>query len=116
MNLNKFYELILKDNGGSYNIVTGVFNPNTGYIVSLSDRELKVPLKEFNKDILKTFLIDHIDALCLDTFYLGAWVHLDTVYLDVSSNIFDKDRAIRVGKINKQLAIYDCENQVAIHL
>ena len=116
MNLNKFYNNILEQNGGSYNIVTGDVNPITGYMVSIKGCEQRIILDNFTKEALNSFLIENIHLLCLDVYYLGAWVHNGYVYLDVSVNEPSESRALKLAKTNKQLAIYDCANQVAIQL
>lgn len=116
MNLSKFYDSILERNGGSYNIVTGEFNPTTGYMVSIKGCEQRIALDKFTREALNYYLVENIHMLCLDIYYLGAWVDNDFVYLDVSVNELKESRALKLAKTNKQIAIYDCANSVAIHV
>ncbi len=116
MSINKFYESIVENKGGSYNFVTGDFNPTTGFMVSIKGCESRSLLSKFDKTVLNYFLVENIDKLCLDVYYLGAWIEGDNIYLDVSVRELNKSRALKLAKTNKQLAIYDCETGVAIHL
>ena len=56
MNLQNFYNELVNNNGASYNITTGILNPNSGYFVSLPKRELQLQKEEFNEEVLKVFL------------------------------------------------------------
>ena len=42
MNLQNFYNELVNNNGASYNITTGILNPNRGFFVSLPNRKLQI--------------------------------------------------------------------------
>jgi hypothetical protein len=48
--------------------------------------------------------------------YFGGWLDDNTLYLDTSVNIEDLDEAMKLGRANNQLAIYDVKNQTSIRL
>ena len=48
--------------------------------------------------------------------YIGLWVSDGLVYLDLSINICKKNDALRIGKQNKQKAVYDVKNNKDIKI
>lgn len=48
--------------------------------------------------------------------YIGLWLDNNIMFIDVSININDKVEALEFAKYNKQLAIYDLENNDSIYL
>ena len=116
MNLQKFLSEALKNNGGSYNITTGESNPTDGYMVSYSEYELVIDAVELNETILKEYITNNIDKLCLDKYFVGLWINNGKAYLDISAKFNNLSEACYRGMINEQLAIYDNANAVAIHL
>ena len=105
----------INDNGGvSYNITTGDYNPNWGYMVSLPNYEMTFDKVE--EQTIKDYLLKNIEALANEDVYFGAWVDQDKIYFDVSVRLFGLWGACYAGIVNNQKAIYDNANAVAIHL
>jgi hypothetical protein len=86
-------------------------------MVSLKGSEAKFYIDDISDE--------RIDELCRvyrttidwrDGIYFGAWVDGDTLYLDVSLNIQDREVAIAYGHANHQKAIYDVNNGKSIYL
>lgn len=116
MNLQNFYNELVNNNGASYNITTGILNPNSGYFVSLPNRELQINRNNFNDEVLREFLTKNAGLLCRENNFVGGWIENDIVYLDVSEQIADKRTALNLGVQRNQLAIYDANNGKVINL
>ena len=114
MNLPNFLTEVLTNGGASFNLVTGIFNPNQGYFVSVPNREVKTT--NLTAEILADFINTNIDLLSNENYFLGGWVENDIVYLDVSEQIFDKRTALVQGINRNQLAIFDASNSSVIKL
>lgn len=109
MNIIKFIAQAKQDNGGSYCLMTGYFNPTTGYMVSLEGAEQT--FEHFPSDIaVQQYILNNAERLCYHNRYLGLWYNEEKAlwYMDVSVNVEDYDTAIRIGIMNSQIAIWDC--------
>lgn len=116
MNLQKFLSEALKNNGGSYNITTGEYNPTDGYMVSLPNNELVINVDDLCATTLSEYIINNADNLSSDESFVGIWINNGKAYIDVSVKYNDLEEACYMGLNNNQLAIYDNANSVAIHL
>jgi hypothetical protein len=116
MNLQNFYNELVNNNGASYNITTGILNPNSGFFVSLPNREQQINREDFNTSILADFINNNSDLLSNENNFVGGWIENDIVYLDVSEQIADKRTALNLGVQRNQLAIYDANNGNVISL
>ena len=114
MNLPNFLTEVLTNGGASFNLVTGIFNPNHGFFVSVSNREQQTT--NLTTELLSNFIINNIDLLSNENYFLGGWVENGIVYLDVSEQIFDKRTALTQGINRNQLAIFDASNSSVINL
>lgn len=93
--------------------------PQRGYMVSLKGSEAVF----YDIDEMSD---ERIDELCRvyrttidwrDGIYFGAWVDEDeTLYLDVSLNIQDRDVAIAFGRANEQISIWSVDDMANIIL
>jgi hypothetical protein len=108
MNFQSVLEQAIKDNGISYSINYGDCNPSSGYMVSKFGCE--TISESLNLNIVINYVKLHLDELVDDKAFLGIWLKDGNWYLDVSFNILELDKAIKFGKKNKQLAIWDCAN------
>lgn len=116
MILQTIYAKTITNNGTSYNVLTNQFGTDKGFMVSLPNRELRVPIELFNPQIIQNFINSNIELLNNKDNFLGTWVDNGYVYLDVSKCYKDIDTAIRIGMLSDQLAIYDNANQTVINL
>lgn len=116
MNLQIFLSEVLKNNGGSYNITTGEYNPTDGYMVSLPNNELVIDADDLCAAVLSEYIINNAEELSSENSFVGLWIDNGKAYLDVSVKYNDLETACYVGIINDQKAIYDNANAVAIHL
>jgi hypothetical protein len=97
-----------KDRGYSVNAINSV--PTEGFMVSLEKYETKVDT-EVNEVLLyniQQFVSKHYDLVSYSrALFFGIWQDDGIYYLDVSEQIQDRDVAIRVAKLNNQIAYYD---------
>jgi len=119
-NLINFKNAIINNGGASYNLLTGEFNPNRGFMVSIEGHENR---SEYNPNNLQYTIARYINTksdLILsgekDYLFLGAWVDGKELVLDVSIHIDSKQEAVDVGEQNNQLGYYDCNLQEYIEL
>lgn len=115
MNLRKLFDELSLTGGFTYNLATGGV-PTNGYMVSLLGYEEVYNTNVFKESDLQSFVLKNITKLSSEKEFLGGWVNNKKVFLDVSINIENLEKAIYVGIINKQQAIYDCENKKVITL
>ena len=117
MNLQIFLSEALKNNGGSYNITTGEYNPTDGYMVSLPNNELVVDVRDLlETDVLSAYIINNANEFSSDKSFVGLWIDNGKAYLDVSIKYNDLEEACYIGILSNQKAIYDNANAFAIHL
>lgn len=113
-----------KDEGFSYDLLNGELNPIDGYMVSIEGFELRLNLDDMSdEDLLKAFdyylkqdEVSNTIFNASDGIFFGTWKDKNEIVLDLSLH-FDHERtAMRFGKLNNQLAIYDCANKKSIEL
>jgi len=91
--------------------------PDKGYMVSKPTRLSRiVPSKDFYDPkegwkILREYEKEHSADLATGRNYLGTWENEGKVFLDVSQNIMDRDKAISLGASRDQKKIWDVVNQ-----
>lgn len=97
--------------------------PTTGYAVALADREEQHHLHggvvadmEASRDAVAGYVAEHLDALTEPGHFLGTWVDGQVLFLDVVKIIHGREEAVRVGKINKQLAIFHLDTGETVTL
>ena len=106
-------------NGLSISMVDGSM-PTTGFMVSKPPKFGKVvdeadffdPVK--GPKILSEYMREQKVDLATGKNYLGTWLNKGKVFLDVSENIKDVNRATRLGRRRDQIKIWDVVNQVEI--
>jgi len=121
-NLINFRNSIINNAGASYNLLTGEFNPDHGYMVSIQDAEKIIPYNPAeNIDYEIASYIKHnahilIGNVVSDSNFLGAWVTSGKLYFDCSVIVENQDDAERLARENNQLAYYDNKNKVEIFI
>lgn len=88
---------------------------NGGFMVSLEGAEVQKNVNDIN-GIKKA--IEEKQEIIKDNnnMYIGLWLNNNIMYINISINIIDKVEALEFAKYNKQLAIYDIENNNNIYL
>lgn len=86
-----------------------------GFMVSLEGAEVQVKGDDYNA--IEKAIEDKQNIIQdNDNLYIGLWLDNGVMYVDISINIIDKAEALEFAKKNKQLAIYDLENNDSIYL
>ena len=111
LNPDQFTQHVNANGGASYRISDNAV-PSSGFMVSRSGHE-QIVSSPLHPDHVKSFLNEHVKGSTGDP-YLGAWVHNQKTYLDLSDQYTHKSSAILAGKKNNQLAIYDVGNDKEI--
>lgn len=106
---------IIKKGGATLTATLDNASLKYNYMVSLYGYEatFKVDDTEGLKEGLKAY---QKKASGKKDLYIGLWVNDGLVYLDLSINICKKRDALRIGKQNKQKAIYDVKNNKDIKI
>lgn len=116
MNYSKIIKETLKNNGGSFNVSTKkIKSPLKGYMCSIKDL-IVIDKKDFNVKLLKSLVKDNFSLLKSNENYLGMWIENDKIYVDIAANFSSKEKALNTARNNKQLAIYDIDNNKSIYL
>ena len=112
---NELIKEIIKNGGSTLTKDLNKAELKKGYMVSLEGAESQVKKDDY-KAIIKA--IEEKQEIIKDTskLYIGLWVDNGMMYIDISINIDDKIEALEFGKKNKQLAIYDLENDKSLYL
>ena len=112
-------ETVRREEGMSVKIDSGL-QPKDGYMVARKEYSKIVSAEDFfdatkGKKILGDFLKENRERFQKDQ-YLGIWWNTKTgkVYLDITDNISDREKAESLGKERNQISIWDVVNKVEI--
>lgn len=107
----ELYNEILKNGGLTLNKDFEKIDKKDGFMVSIEGFERK--LKHFTYEDVKAVVNEYKDLLkgCL---YLGFWIDEGNLYIDISKWFRDKSEALKFGKQNKQIAIYNIKTSESI--
>ena len=83
-----------------------------GYMVSLKGFEKILKISEVEK--IQKDIEEKQKVITKNNQYIGLWLDNDDLYIDISENISDETTAINTGRLNEQIAIYDCNNKKVI--
>lgn len=113
LKVNELKDLALKN--GGFSLSPDGSTPKSGYMVSVQDI-LKMPLDLWLQLEDQASIDDYSKIASEVNGYIGCWIDEDNVYMDISTNIQDKNEALKIARINNQLAIYDINNNESIYL
>ena len=117
MNIKKFAKQTLTSGGATMSLNTEV--PTTGFFVAFQQFEKVVngiPDEHQLIEYLTEYVKRNAEILALHHVMIGSWVNEEKIYLDVVQHFTDREQAIAFGIQEKQLAIYDIDNQESITL
>jgi hypothetical protein len=112
------YRNLINTNGG-FSLNANNEQPTSGYMVSLEGTERTIPnYNSRHEQIINEACADYRVRMgdMPEFMYFGGWLDDNTLYLDTSVNIDNLDEAMKLGRANNQLAIYDVKNQTSIRL
>ena len=110
---NELYDEILKNGGLTLDKNFNKIDKKTGFMVSIEGFERK--LDRFTYEDVKA-VVDEYKSLLKGTLYLGFWIDEGILYIDISKWFRDKSEALKFGKQNKQIAIFDLKNSESIRV
>ena len=108
---------ILKNGGATLNTELENANLKNGYMVSMAGYETVISLEDL-KDYkqVEKILIKYKKLARKKGAFIGAWINENKLYLDLSKNYKRLGNAMKIGKKNNQLAIFDINNLEEIML
>lgn len=101
-------QLYRNKSGHSVNTINQT--PTIGFMVSLPSYEVQVDSDSLEVLLyqIQQFVKRHYDLVAYSkALYFGIWEDEGVYYLDISEQIQDREVAIRVAKLNNQIAYYD---------
>lgn len=111
MKITKEY---LKQNGGATLTPKGQIAQGLKFVASQFGNEIKANLNAIDDYYLSETIKAYKQTAKKFGAFIGLWVNENDVYIDVSFNFNDKDKALSFAKSNKQLAIFDAINKECI--
>ena len=113
--IEKATDLTKKNGGCSINLQGE--EPTLGYMVSLNGMEQKLLNGGLNlRNQIEQYIRRNEKTLEMVGAYLGLWKDGNILYIDVSIQWYKLETALAVGKIHRQIAIYDVVNKKEIRL
>lgn len=83
-------------------------NLNKGYMVSIPNYERVVSLDSLSSvEEIESTLNEYKTIAKKNNAFIGCWVYENNLYINLSKNYKRLKNAIRIGKQNAQLGIYD---------
>lgn len=107
----KLYNKMIKNGGLTINRHMEELTHNIGYMVSVYGYEKKLNNFSF-EEVGK--VVSEYQKIVKGALYIGFWIDDGVLYIDVSKYIYNKSQALKFGKQNKQIAIFDLEKQESI--
>lgn len=91
--------------------------PSTkGYMVGGNSWSMVIPSGCITETLTHSYVLHHLGMLYKPEMFLGWWEHKGKIYLDVSERFLVKDTAIVRAKWLNEIAIWDIENRIDIHI
>lgn len=122
-NLRNFVDSIIQNGGASYNLVTGEFNPEEGYMVSIKDKEFKREYNGSHKSIqydVASYIKEHahilISGVVDSEAFIGAWVDNGELYLDISVKVEHSRDAYKLAVENNQKAYFNNKTKESVYI
>lgn len=120
MEQNIFSEIwcnVCSNSGGTFNLQGE--SPKEGYMVSVLDHEEVCEKEEFESN--PTYILEYIESKkhllnSTKTLYIGVWLNEGKYYMDLSERISSKWKAVSLGMLRDQKAIWDLNKNVEVSL
>lgn len=107
----ELYKKMLKNGGLTINKHMEELSYNEGYMVSIYGYEKQ--LKSFSFEEVEK-VVSEYQKIVKGALYIGFWIDNNVLYIDISKYVFHKSQALKLGKQNKQIAIFDLEKQESV--
>jgi hypothetical protein len=115
MEIEKIVKAIKNNKGFNFDRLGNAVGFKGGYMVGGFYKCLRLTEETLEKGVseLWNYLVD---SYYLDGAFIGVWKKDGFIYLDISKNISDLEKAKEIGFYHNQKAIYDIKNNVDIEL
>lgn len=110
----KFNAHIQVNGGATFTLQGRPTRLKSGFMVAL--KEFETVIKNPTKKKLDNFIKKNMKELKKNNRYIGGWMDNNKLYLDISVNVKCPIKAVKKGKKEKQLAIFDIANLECINL
>lgn len=108
---------IIKNGGATLDTNLKNADLKNGYMVSMVGYENIISLDNLSSmEEIEETLNEYKRIAKRNNAFIGAWVDDNKIYLDISKNYKRLVNAIKIGKKNKQLAIFDINNSLVINI
>lgn len=117
MNLQTFFKDTISNGGASFNLLTGEYNPDDGFMLAIKGHEFQIPIEDFNHKVLSDYIKKNADLLIsgvTDNKFLGSWIDNGIVYLDCSVKFDRVVPALESGIDQGELAIWSNKQKYSI--
>lgn len=99
---------IIKNGGATLNNNLKSANLTSGYMVSMTGYETIIPLDSFNSITeIENTLQEYQKISKKVGAYIGLWINDNKIYIDLSKNYKKLGNAMKTGKQNNQLGIFN---------
>lgn len=120
MNLRQVFEITKKNGGLTLDRQGDVVDRSVGYVVAHEGHEIQIPASQFTYETFVEVLFEQANVLKSGGEYYGSfvgfWYSNGVWYSDLSQIIDDSGVAKRLGKLRRQVAIFDLGSKSAITL
>ncbi len=111
--INRIRENLINNKDGiTLNFMGNIENKQDGFYISISN----IKGKSINYLIKKTLSIRNTAFKEVNNLFMGGWNDGTYYFLDLTLYIKDKDKAIYLGKLFKQQAIFDIKKCDCVYL
>ncbi len=81
--------------------------PESGFMVGGASFTVTVTPAKFSEDIVREFILSNAEKLSTPDYYVGWWTHNGRIYLDVSNKVESSYTAVHIGRVRKEIAVWD---------
>lgn len=102
----KLYDEVFENGGLTLDKEYKKISQKDGYMCSILGYEIKIALEDCNFEEVKEIATNY-QKILKNNLYLGFWIEKGFLYIDISKWYTKRSDALKAGKINKQISVYD---------
>ncbi|MEU3690531.1 hypothetical protein [Streptomyces narbonensis] len=88
----------------------GKSNPGFGYMVAIPVYGKVIRGWDGSTGAVASFVAEHILRVSAsDSLWFGSWVEDGDLYLDISENVIEREKALEAGRRRGEISVWDCE-------
>ena len=112
--VNDILEVVESSGGITYNMNQGNLAYSDNYSVSIYPQREKIVTGVADYEDIQNYINENEDLLIQPNNSFGVWSNKGQVYYDIVITIPDREEALKLGRENNQLEIWDLKNMVGI--